>query len=62
MGRNVIAAGGCERETRRVRYQLSAPTVVRDPARRRFPPFVRVVLGLVGANDFMLLSTSQNAL
>jgi deazaflavin-dependent oxidoreductase (nitroreductase family) len=57
--RNVLAAGGCQLETQGVRYQLVAPTIVHDPTRGRFPPFVRVVLGLIGANDFMQLSTSQ---
>jgi deazaflavin-dependent oxidoreductase (nitroreductase family) len=57
--RNVIAAGGCKLETRRVLYQLSAPTVVHDPTRRRFPIPVRIVLRLIGADDFMQLSTSQ---
>src|SRR3984893_9172896 len=42
--KNVLAAGGCQLETRRVRYQLSAPTIVHDPTRRRFPLFVRMVL------------------
>ena len=56
--RNVLAAGGCELETRHVLYQLSAPTIVFDPTRRRFPLFVRIVLRLIGANDFMQLSTS----
>lgn len=57
--RNVVAAGGCELETRGVRYQLSAPTIVHDPTRRRFPLFVRIVLRLIGANDLMQLSTSR---
>src|SRR6201997_582796 len=35
--KNVLAAGGCELKTRGKTYQLSAPNVVRDPARRRFP-------------------------
>jgi deazaflavin-dependent oxidoreductase (nitroreductase family) len=39
--RNVLAAGGCQLETRRVRYQLSAPTIVHDPARRRLYDDVR---------------------
>jgi deazaflavin-dependent oxidoreductase (nitroreductase family) len=60
--RNVLAAGGCELETQGVRYRLSAPTIVHDPTRRRFPLPVRIVLWLIGANDFMQLSTSQNAL
>jgi deazaflavin-dependent oxidoreductase (nitroreductase family) len=57
--KNVLAAGGCQLETRRVRYQLSAPTIVHDPTRRRFPLFVRMVLWIIGANDFMQLSTSE---
>jgi deazaflavin-dependent oxidoreductase (nitroreductase family) len=59
--RNVVAAGGCQLETRRVRYQLSSPAVVHDPSRRRFSLFVRIVLGIIGANDFMQLSISQFA-
>ncbi|MFZ0418617.1 MAG: nitroreductase family deazaflavin-dependent oxidoreductase [Candidatus Sulfotelmatobacter sp.] len=58
--RNVIAAGGCKIETSGVQYQLSAPTIVHDPTRRRFPVFVRMVLRLIGANDFMQLSSSQH--
>jgi deazaflavin-dependent oxidoreductase (nitroreductase family) len=54
--RNVIAAGGCKLETRGVRYQLSTPIIVHDPTRRRFPSAVRIMLGLIGANDFMQLS------
>jgi deazaflavin-dependent oxidoreductase (nitroreductase family) len=60
--RNVLAAGGCELETQGVRYRLSAPTIAHDPTQRRFPLPVRIVLWLIGANDFMQLSTSQNAL
>jgi deazaflavin-dependent oxidoreductase (nitroreductase family) len=59
--RNVLAAGECELETRHVLYQLSAPTIVRDPTRRRFPLFVRIVLRFIGANDFMQLSTSPTS-
>src|SRR6202047_496293 len=50
--RNVLAAGGCELETRHVLYQLSAPTIVHDPTRRRFPLPVRIVLRFIGATDF----------
>ena len=57
--KNVLAAGRCELETRGVRYELSAPTIVHDPTRRRFPIPVRIVLRLIGADDFMQLSTSQ---
>jgi deazaflavin-dependent oxidoreductase (nitroreductase family) len=51
--KNVIAAGGCQLETRGVRYHISTPTVVHDPNRRRFPLLVRTILQLIGANDFM---------
>jgi deazaflavin-dependent oxidoreductase (nitroreductase family) len=57
--RNVIAAGGCKLETRGVQYQLSSPTIVHDPTRRRFPIPVRIVLRLIGADDFMQLSSGS---
>ncbi len=57
--RNVLAAGGCQLETHGARYQLSAPTIVHDPTRRRFPLVVRMILGLIGAKDFLQLSTSR---
>jgi deazaflavin-dependent oxidoreductase (nitroreductase family) len=58
-GRNVLAAGAGQLETRGVQYQLSSPATVHDPTRRRFPIPVRIVLRLIGANDFMRLSISQ---
>jgi deazaflavin-dependent oxidoreductase (nitroreductase family) len=54
--KNVLATGGCELKTRGKEYQLSAPKVVRDPTRRRFPIPVRVVLRIVGADEYMELS------
>src|ERR1700722_4288185 len=39
--KNVIAAGTCGLYARRLLYQLSAPTIVHDPTRRRFPLVVR---------------------
>jgi deazaflavin-dependent oxidoreductase (nitroreductase family) len=57
---NVLAAGGCELESRGVHYALSAPVLVHDPSRRRFPVVVRVILGLIDANDFLQLSISTN--
>jgi hypothetical protein len=59
MGQERNRRGGCKLETRGVQYQLSAPTIVHDPIRRRFPIPVRVVLRLIGADDFMQLSTSE---
>jgi deazaflavin-dependent oxidoreductase (nitroreductase family) len=56
--RNVVAAGACQLETRGVQCQLSSPTIVHDATRRRFPIPVRIVLRLIGANDYMRLLTS----
>jgi deazaflavin-dependent oxidoreductase (nitroreductase family) len=60
--KNVLAADGCELETRGVRYQLSSPIVIHDPSRRRFPPLVRVILRLIAAYDFLQLQRSSNEL
>jgi deazaflavin-dependent oxidoreductase (nitroreductase family) len=57
--KNVLAAGGCQLETRRVTYQLSAPVIVHDPSRKRFPLLVRIVLGLIDANDFLTLVSPE---
>jgi deazaflavin-dependent oxidoreductase (nitroreductase family) len=54
--RNVLAEGGCKLKTRGKKYQLSAPKVVRDPTRRQFPIPVRLVLRLVGADEYMELA------
>jgi deazaflavin-dependent oxidoreductase (nitroreductase family) len=57
--RNVLAAGGCQLETCRVQYQLFRPVIVHDPTRGRFPLLVRIILGLIDANDFLQLSISH---
>jgi len=54
--KNVLAARGCELKTRGKKYQLSAPKVGRDPTRRQFPFPVRLVLRIVGAEEYMELS------
>ena|SRR5215469_12754248 len=54
--KNVSAAGGCELKTRGKKYELSAPKVVRDPSRRLFPLPVRLVLRIVGADEYMEFS------
>jgi deazaflavin-dependent oxidoreductase (nitroreductase family) len=58
--RNVLAAGGCQLVTRRVRYELSAPSVVHDPTRGRFPIIVRLVLRMMGAEYFLQLSITPS--
>jgi deazaflavin-dependent oxidoreductase (nitroreductase family) len=56
---NVLAAGKCQLETRSVRYELFRPLVTHDRTRRRFPFVVRIILGLIDANDFLQLSISD---
>jgi deazaflavin-dependent oxidoreductase (nitroreductase family) len=58
--KNVLAAGGCELETRGVKYRLSSPKVVHDPARRPFPFLARIVLRIVGASDYIELAPSTS--
>ena len=55
--KNVLASGGCQLETRGVLlHHLCMPTVIHDPTRRQqFPVLVRVILGLISANDFLRL-------
>ncbi len=57
--KNVLAAGGCGLRTSGKNYQLSAPNVVRDPTRHRFPIPVGLVLRIVGADEYMELSMGQ---
>ncbi len=56
--KNVLAARGAQLETQGRHYDLSAPAIVHDPSRQNFPPVVRAVLWIIGANDFMQLSSS----
>jgi deazaflavin-dependent oxidoreductase (nitroreductase family) len=56
--KNVAAAAGCELQTGGRHYRLSDPTIVHDPTRKQFPLPVRLVLGIVGANDFMKLENA----
>ena len=51
----VLASGTCELETRGVSYRLANPVLVHDRSRRRFPAFVRVVLSLIDANEYLQL-------
>jgi deazaflavin-dependent oxidoreductase (nitroreductase family) len=57
--KNVLAASRCELQTGGRRYRLIDPTIVHDPTRKQFPLPVRVILGLVGANDFIRLSIAE---
>jgi deazaflavin-dependent oxidoreductase (nitroreductase family) len=58
--KNVLAAGGCELKTVGRKYQLLAPKVVHDETRKMFPIPVRIVLRLVGADEYIQLSRSSS--
>ena len=53
--RNVLAAGGCHVRTCGHDVALTEPRLVHDPARSLVPAAVRVVLGAVGVEDFVVL-------
>ena len=57
--KNVIAAGGCELETRGRREHLTEPAIFHDEERRRVPPPVRLPLRLFNVTDFMRLTTGD---
>jgi deazaflavin-dependent oxidoreductase (nitroreductase family) len=52
--RNVLAAGGCELETRRHRYQVNDPRVYRDENATDMPAFIRFMLRrVIKAPEFL---------
>jgi len=54
--RNVVAAGGCEIQTRRRSIELRDPERFTDPRRRKVPIPARWILGLIDADEFLTLS------
>jgi deazaflavin-dependent oxidoreductase (nitroreductase family) len=54
--RNVLAAGGCELQTRGRVLRLTGPEIIHDPNRVAVAWPVRPVLGLIGVDDFLKLS------
>jgi deazaflavin-dependent oxidoreductase (nitroreductase family) len=53
--RNVLAAGGCEVETRGRRVRCDRPEVFRDPQRQEIRPVERVILGWLDVEEFLRL-------
>ncbi len=53
--RNVMAAGGCELETRRRRLRLTDPRIVVDASCHAVPTVVRPFLRFMRVDSFMLL-------
>jgi deazaflavin-dependent oxidoreductase (nitroreductase family) len=53
--KNVLAAGGCELETRGRKLRLTDPAISADPARSVLPLPLRLAGALVGLTDFIRL-------
>jgi deazaflavin-dependent oxidoreductase (nitroreductase family) len=56
--RNVLAAGGCELETRRRVVRLVTPRLYHDEHRRGIRPLERQILRLLGVADFLSMKTA----
>lgn len=56
---NVLAANGCELETRKRTLRLSNPRVFHDERRASMPLFVRLVLGILNVSDFLELTIGE---
>jgi deazaflavin-dependent oxidoreductase (nitroreductase family) len=54
--RNVEAAGACEMLIRGRHISLTHPRIITDPSRRWAPLPVRLILGLIGALQYMRLT------
>jgi len=59
--KNVLAAGGCDLRTRGRVVRLTAPRLFHDEARRQIRPLERQVLRVIGAADFLSLTTAPSA-
>jgi deazaflavin-dependent oxidoreductase (nitroreductase family) len=58
--RNVLAAGGCDLETRRHVVRLVEPRLVRDPSRGAVPAPIRPILAALGVTEFVHLRRPQS--
>jgi deazaflavin-dependent oxidoreductase (nitroreductase family) len=54
--RNVIAAGGCEVDTRGRTLSLQNPRIVTDERGTLVPRPIRLILRAIGVSEFMMLS------
>lgn len=57
--KNVLAAGGCEFETRGKRYELTSPRLFRDESRQGVPGPVRAALGAIRVYEFLALDIAR---
>jgi deazaflavin-dependent oxidoreductase (nitroreductase family) len=53
--KNVLAAAGCEMETRGRRIRVHDPRLVTDPSARLVPLLVRPILRLLRVTEFLLM-------
>jgi len=51
--KNVLAAGRCDLEMSNRTITLADPRIIRDPARRVVPAFVRPILAILRADHFL---------
>ena len=58
--RNVMAATGCELETRGRLEHMTDPEIFHDESRRDVPGVIRPVLALLDVADFMRLTTDHS--
>jgi deazaflavin-dependent oxidoreductase (nitroreductase family) len=56
--KNVLAAGGCEVETRGSSIALTDPRIVRDERQTRVPLAIRPILKALGVTEFLELRRS----
>lgn len=59
--KNVLAAGGCELQTRGHAIRLVSPHLFHDESRRGIRPVERQVLRIIGVADFLSLKTAPAA-
>lgn len=58
--RNVLAAGGCDVETRGRRVQVGDPLIVPDERHERFPAPIRPILSALGVTELLELRRSPD--
>jgi deazaflavin-dependent oxidoreductase (nitroreductase family) len=54
--KNVLAAGGCEIETRGIVHKLSTPVIMHGLTDHRLPWLVSIILRIIGVTDYLQLS------
>lgn len=59
--KNVLAAGGCELQTRGHTVRLTSPCLFHDESRHAIRPFERQVLRVLGVADFLSLAKAPAA-